>query len=63
MKTKIRKHDFPGDIPMSEKIEMIEGKFAENKKQTKIYKKMLLLREKAIIKENTRKEINEQLNE
>lgn len=55
MKTRIKTHQFPGDLGKKTKQAMLEGKHP-NKKGAKNLKKALASRERAVLKERTRKE-------
>ena len=61
MKTRIKTHQMPGDVPKRIKIDMLEGRPTGSKRQPiskqqgKKYKKwMILSREKAVMKERLR---------
>lgn len=66
---KIKHHQSPGDIPKHDKIRMRESKlpffiFAwqlMGEKAIRAFRNSLRIRERAVLKERTRKEINRQL--
>ena len=57
MKTRMKMHQQPGDVGVQTKAAMLEGKHPE-KKRSKSFKKMHLARERAVLVERTRKEID-----
>lgn len=57
MKIRIKFHDFPGDVPKHEKIQMLEDK---NHPLHKEFVKILKLRERAAFKRQTEQLISEQ---
>lgn len=77
MKTRLKFHSMPGDVPKSMKIAMYEGRWPERralrdclpmvptitKEQSKSFKKLVLHghRERAVLKERNRKLIEEQI--
>jgi hypothetical protein len=56
MKTRIKTHQMPGDVGKDTKQAMLEGRHP-NKKGSKNLKKALVSRERAVLKERTRKEV------
>ena len=60
MKAKYKMHQQPGDYGVSTKAAMLEGKYPD-KKQSKSFKKMHLARERAVLKERTLEEIENEL--
>ena len=57
MKVRIKTHQMPGDVPKQEKQAMLEDRPTDRKLSHEVrkkYKKGLLLRERAILKERTR---------
>jgi len=58
MKTRIKHHQFPGDLPKRTKIEMREN---PDQKDNNWKKTTFLTRERAILKERTEQEIEGQL--
>ncbi len=75
MKTKIKFHDMPGDIPKRDKITMLENKnkpltdllgrilpiTKSHLRRAKGYKKEMLMRERAILKERFRVRLRDEL--
>jgi len=61
MKTRIRTHSFPGDIPRGDKIARWEGKVDDfiTEKGLQERRKVILSRERAIMKERLRRELEE----
>lgn len=57
---KIKMGHLPGDVSRKTKIDMMEGKYPD-KKVSKAFKKLVRMKEKALLKERLRKEIKEQL--
>jgi len=68
MKTRLKFHVFPGDIPKRNKIAMMENQDAElaietygglktQKKRRKSYKRMILSKERAVLKRREQNEI------
>lgn len=73
MKIRIKMRDMPGDIPRGEKIQMLERPHAELRpafsfrshtvpyrtqvRRAKSYKRIILMRERAVFKERTQREI------
>lgn len=57
MKSRYKMHQQPGDYGIQTKASMLEGKYP-NKNQSKSFKKMHLMRERAVLKERFRKEIH-----
>jgi hypothetical protein len=53
----VKTHQMPGDVPKSEKIAMLEGKHVD-RKRGRAFRKGLKARERAVLKERTRREIN-----
>lgn len=56
-KTRIKFHQFPGDLPKADKINLLEG----NSKQGKSFKKIVQSREKAVRKQEDKKIIKESI--
>ena len=54
MKTRIKFHCFPGSISKEDKISLLEKSGLEVKR-AKAYKKMIRMKERAVIKEETKK--------
>ena len=64
MKIRIRMHQFPGDIRRGLKISFMEKTCDESDmNQAKSFRKMMKMREKAVLKERAKKEINRQLDD
>jgi hypothetical protein len=61
MKTRIRTHSFPGEIPRRDKIARWEGKLDDfiTQKGAQARRKAILSRERAIMKERLRRELEE----
>ena len=70
MKTRLKMHAFPGDIGIDEKIQMLEGIDEDHAqttlgglktytKRAKSFKKMVLSKERAVLKRRARKEISD----
>ena len=57
-KTRFKTHRTPGDVGKTELARMLEGKHPD-KKRAKGYKKDFLERERVVLRERTRKEIQE----
>ena len=56
MKPRIKTHQMPGDISKQEKIAMLGGRSKiRTRGQSKTYKKILRMRERAVLKEQNRK--------
>lgn len=58
MKPRIKMRRMPGDVSKLEKISMLEGRHPE-KKRSKSFKKMVRMKEKAVLKERTLKEVRD----
>lgn len=64
MKTRIKFHCMSGDVRKGFKIQMLEGKVDPvEAKRAKAYKKEILKRERAVRKEQTKREIKRQTEE
>lgn len=59
MKVRLKLRDMPGDIPMGDKISLYEGNSPESKK----YKKMIRMKERAVEKRRFIKECDEETKE
>lgn len=55
MKTRIKTHQMPGDVSKRTKQAMLEGRHPD-KKRAKTFKKVVLSRERAVLKRRARKE-------
>ena len=68
MKTRLKFHSFPGDLPKCDKIALLENKpmtaslnrFSSSKNRAKSYRKMICMKERAVLKRRTSKEVEEQ---
>lgn len=58
----IKMHQMPGDIGKREKISMLEGRCLD-RRRAKAYRKMIRSRERTVLRERTRNEIEKQLEE
>lgn len=56
MKTRIKTHRFPGSVSKQETQALLEGRHPDVKR-SKSLKKMLRLRERAVLKDRVRKEL------
>lgn len=56
MKSRLKTHDMPGDIPQCEKEAMLEGRHPD-RRRAKSYRKMLRTKERAVLRERARNEI------
>ena len=70
MPIKLKMHQFPGDIPKSDKINLLEDNpmhvslnrlmsVAQHKAAGKSFKKMVRMKERAVLKERTRKDVKD----
>lgn len=55
MRTRIKTHAAPGDVPKREKEAMLENRHPD-KKRSKTFKKLIQSRERAVLKERARQE-------
>lgn len=62
MKPRIKMHQLPGDVWKGEKIAMLEGRH-ESRERSKSFKRLVRMREKAVLKERTRLEVARELEE
>lgn len=60
MKPRIKFHQMPGDVRKGTKIAMLEGRHPE-KTRSKSFKKEVRMKEKAVLKQRAKKEIEDQL--
>ena len=60
MKARIKMHQQPGDIPVFKKAAMLEGR-DPRRKLAKSFKREHLKRERTVLRERTRKEVESQL--
>jgi len=58
MKPRIKMGQLPGDVGKGVKIAMMEGRH-QDKSRSKSFKKEVRMKEKAVLKERTKKEIEE----
>ena len=58
MKPRIKTGQLPGDVGKRTKQAMLEGRHPD-KKRSKTFKKVLRMKERAVLKERTKKEIKE----
>lgn len=62
MKTRIKMHQFPGDVGVSVKVWMMEGR-TKGPGVREWKKGYILIRERAVIRERTKAEVREALRE
>lgn len=60
MKPRVKMHDMPGDLAKHEKIAMREGRHPD-RKRAKTFRNVVKMRERATLKRQSSKEIEEQL--
>ena len=60
MKARLKTGQTPGDVSPQVKAAMLEGRHP-NKKRSKSFKKMILARERTVLRERTRIEVQRQL--
>jgi len=64
MKTRIKMRQFPGDIAKKRKIALMEGTMDDaDQWRAKSFKKGVLMRERAVLRERARREIRRQTEE
>jgi hypothetical protein len=59
MKPRIKFHRFPGDVSRGVKIAMLESRFP-HRNRAKSFKGGLRMRERAVLKERARREVNDE---
>lgn len=57
MKTRIKTRQMPGDVSKRTKQEMLEGRHPDRKRSKNFKKNYVLSRERAVLKERTKKEV------